>query len=284
MNPLGTWSWPGGAFYGGRMNMRLISLLTALAVFSAGCAAVPLTGRRQLSIVPQTDLVEAASRGYEELLKESALSRDADAVASVSRVGRAVATAAEAFLREEGLGDHVRHYEWEFALIDDDERVNAFCMSGGKIAVYSGMLPVAQGDDGLAVVVSHEVAHALANHGGERMSQLLVAELGGIALARAVEERPARTKDLLMLAYGIGANVGVLLPYSRQHEAEADRIGLTLMARAGYDPRTAVAFWERMGAVPGPRPPEFLSTHPAPKTRIDAIRLYLPEAMRHYRP
>lgn len=266
------------------MNRRLVGALAALAFLSAGCASVPLTGRQQLSLVPQSDLAAAASRSYEELLRESELSRDAEAVSTVTRVGSRVAAAAEAFLAEEGLESQIAYYNWEFALIADDETANAFCMSGGKIAVYSGILPIAGGEDGLAVVISHEVAHALANHGGERMSQLLIAELGGMALARAIEEKPERTRDLLMLAYGVGANVGVLLPYSRQHEAEADRIGLTLMARAGHDPRAAVTFWERMKHESGGGPPEFLSTHPATETRIDVIRRYLPEALNHYRP
>ena len=266
------------------MKIRLIALFALAGLLSSGCAAVPLTGRQQLSIVPQSDLVETAGESYEELLEASALSRDTRAIAAVSRVGANVATAAEAFLSEEGLRGQVDYYDWEFTLIDDDETANAFCMSGGKIAVYSGLLPIAGGDDGLAVVISHEVAHALANHGGERMSQLLIAEWGGMALARAIEEKPERTKSLLMLAYGVGARVGVLLPYSRQHESEADRIGLILMARAGYDPRTAIPFWERMNSASGPRPPEFLSTHPAPGTRIESIRQYLPEAMGHYRP
>lgn len=266
------------------MKTRLVALLALAGLMLAGCAAVPLTGRRQLSLVPQSDLVQAAGESYEELLGASTLSRDAEATATVSRVGADVAAAAEAFLIEEGLTSQIGYYEWRFALIDDDETANAFCMSGGKIAVYSGLLPIAAGDAGLGVVISHEVAHALANHGGERMSQLLMAELGGMALARAVEEKPEHTRSLLMLAYGVGANVGVLLPYSRQHESEADRIGLTLMARAGYDPRTAVPFWERMRNTSGPRPPEFLSTHPAPETRIEGIERYLPEAMEHYRP
>lgn len=266
------------------MNARLVLLLTALMSVLTGCASVPLTGRQQLSLVPQADLVQAAGQSYEEVLGQSRLSEDARAVEAVTRVGERVAAAAEAFLVEEGLGSQTQYYDWAFALIDDDETANAFCMSGGKIAVYSGILPVAGGETGLAVVVSHEVAHAVANHGGERMSQLLIAELGGMALARAVEERPQRTRDLLMLAYGVGANVGVLLPYSRQHESEADRIGLTIMARAGYDPGEAVTFWERMGRESGSGPPEFLSTHPATETRIDGIRRYLPEAMEHYRP
>jgi len=159
---------------------------------------------------------------------------------------------------------------------------NAFCMPGGKIGVYTGILPVAADAAGLAVVMGHEVAHAIANHSGERVSQLLLAHLGGIALSRAIREKPAETQDLLMLAYGIGANVGVLLPYSRRHESEADRIGLILMAQAGYDPEAAIPFWQRMAARAQGAPPEFLSTHPSHATRIDDLRRWLPEAKQHY--
>jgi predicted Zn-dependent protease len=258
-----------------------LALAAALAV---GCATVPVTGRQQLSLVPQVDLVQASAEGYRELIAASRLSTDSAATARVSRVGGRVASAAEAFLRDHEMGASIRYYDWEFALIDDDETINAFCMSGGKIAVYSGILPAAEDETGLAVVVAHEVAHAIANHGGERMSQLLLAELGGMALARAMQEKPEETQDLVFLAYGIGAQVGVLLPYSRQHELEADRIGLILMARAGYDPRQAVPFWQRMAAAGGARPPEFLSTHPAPESRIDSIREHLPEAVGQYQP
>jgi len=156
-------------------------------------------------------------------------------------------------------------------------------MPGGKIAVYTGILPVARDGAGLATVMAHEVAHAIANHGGERMSQLLLAQLGGMALSRAIREKPEETRELLMMAYGIGANIGVLLPYSRQHESEADRIGLILMAQAGYDPVAAIAFWQRMAARGQGEPPEFLSTHPSHATRIEDLRTWIPEADSYYR-
>jgi predicted Zn-dependent protease len=258
-------------------------LLALVALISAGCATVPVTGRRQLSLVPQAELTSVGAESYRQFISESKLSEDAGETARVVGVGRRIASSAEVFLRSHGLAGDLEYYDWEFSLIDDDETANAFCVSGGKIAVYTGILPITRDDDGLAVVVAHEVAHALANHGGERMSQLLVAELGGMALAKAVEKEPQRTQELWKLAYGIGAQVGVLLPYSRQHEAEADRIGLILMAQAGYNPEAAIPFWQRMAAEGGSRPPEFLSTHPAPETRIDKIREHLPEALEYYR-
>jgi predicted Zn-dependent protease len=224
------------------------------------------------------------AESYHQFIAESNISQDAEATATVRRVGHRVARSAETFLAAHGLEEDIRHYNWEFNLIDDDEMANAFCVSGGKIAVYTGILPVAENEEGLAVVVAHEVAHALANHGGERMSQLLVAELGGIALSKAVEKEPEKTQELWKLAYGIGAQVGVLLPYSRQHESEADRIGLILMAQAGYSPEAAIPFWLRMAGEGGGEPPEFLSTHPSHETRIEQIREYLPEAMQYYQP
>ncbi|MEK6635205.1 MAG: M48 family metallopeptidase, partial [Planctomycetota bacterium] len=170
-----------------------------------------------------------------------------------------------------------------FKLIQDDKTVNAFCMPGGKIAVYTGILPITQDENGLAVVLGHEVAHALANHGGERMSQLLLAQMGATTLSAALSQQPQQTRQLLLQVYGIGANVGVILPYSRNHELEADHIGLIIMARAGYDPRTAIPFWQRMNDKAGKRPPEFLSTHPAPIKRIEDIRNKIPEAMKYYK-
>jgi predicted Zn-dependent protease len=247
----------------------------------AACATVPITGRRQISLVPQAELITMAAQDYAQFVSESTVSTDAAARQTVVEVGSRVADAATAFMTEHGMSYELRSYDWEFELIED-EAVNAWCMPGGKIVVYTGLLPVAGSDAGLAVVVAHEVAHALANHGGERMSQLLLAELGGMALSSAIEEKPEQTRNLAMLAYGIGSQVAVLLPYSRQHESEADHIGLILMARAGYDPKEAIPFWQRMAAQSEGQPPEFLSTHPAHSTRIDDIRARLPEAVAIY--
>jgi predicted Zn-dependent protease len=264
--------------------MRRGFLLILTGVMLAGCATVPVTGRSQLSLVSQAELVTMGAESYDRFIAESKLSSDARATAMVKRVGERIAGSAETFLRTHGLERDLRYYDWEFNLIDDDETANAFCVSGGKIAVYTGILPLTRDEEGLAVVLAHEVSHALANHGGERMSQLLIAELGGIALSKAVEKEPQRTQELWKLAYGIGAQVGFLLPYSRQHESEADRIGLILMAQAGYDPEAAIPFWQRMADQGGERPPEFLSTHPSPETRIQDIREHLPEALQYYRP
>ena len=181
------------------------------------------------------------------------------------------------------MESEIKNYRWEFNLIENDKMVNAFCMPGGKVGVYTGILPITQNETGLAVVMGHEIAHAIAKHGNERVSQGLLAQLGGVALSTALSKNPGTTNQIFMAAYGVGANVGVLLPYSRLHESEADRIGLILMAKAGYDPREAVPFWQRMNEKGGPRPPEFLSTHPAPESRIKQIQDLIPEAMKYYK-
>ncbi len=259
---------------------RVVCAAVAL-VLVAGCAVVPVTGRHQLSLVPQSDLIGMAAQDYEQFVAESTVSGDAGARNMVAEVGGRVAEAASGFMREHGMDYELSHYDWEFQLIED-EAANAFCMPGGKIVVFSGLMPLTETDEGLAVVVAHEVAHAVANHGGERMSQLLLAQLGGMALSKAIEEKPEQTRNLAMLAYGVGSQVAVLLPYSRQHESEADRIGLLLMARAGYDPRQALQFWQRMAAQSEGQPPEFLSTHPSHATRIEDIRSHMPEAVAIY--
>ena len=261
-------------------SARVVCAAVAL-VLVAGCTVVPITGRHQLSLVPQSDLIGMAARDYEQFVAESTVSGDAGARNMVAEVGGRVAGAASGFMREHGMDYELSHYDWEFQLIED-EAANAFCMPGGKIVVFSGLIPLAESEEGLAVVVAHEVAHAVANHGGERMSQLLLAQLGGMALSKAIEEKPEQTRNLAMLAYGIGSQVAVLLPYSRQHESEADRIGLLLMARAGYDPRQALQFWQRMAAQSEGQPPEFLSTHPSHATRIEDIRSHMPEAVAIY--
>ncbi len=265
------------------MLARKAVLLLVMVSLLVGCATVPLTGRNQLSLVSQSEMAALGAQGYEQLLAESQISQDVQATQMVADVGQRIAAAAEQFMRDQNLEEDLQFYQWEFNLFQADTVINAFCMPGGKIGVYSGLIPVAQDESGLAVVIGHEVAHALANHGGERMSQLLLAQLGGIALSKAVKEQPEKTQELVLLAYGVGANIGVILPYSRRHESEADRIGLILMARAGYDPREAIPFWERMNQQGGARPPEFLSTHPAPERRMQDIRAQLPEALEHYR-
>ena len=268
-----------------RCSTRYMGVIMTMILLFMGCAEVPITHRKSLKLMPSSQLLTLSLRQYDDVLKKSKLSTDQAKVQMVRGVGERIAMSAEAFLRDSGREDLIKNYKWEFNLIEDDKTVNAWCMPGGKVAVYTGILPFTMDETGLAVVMGHEVAHAIAEHGNERMSQALIASMGGIALEVALAQKPQRTRELFLAAFGVGASVGILLPYSRLHEKEADRIGLVLMARAGYDPREAVPFWERMnehGKEKG-RPPEFLSTHPAPETRIKELQSFIPEAMEHYR-
>ncbi|UCG05861.1 MAG: M48 family metallopeptidase [Desulfobacterales bacterium] len=258
--------------------------LILLLFYIIGCAEVPITHRQSLHLVPESDLLTMSFQQYNEVLKKSKLSTDQQTVQMIRNVGFKIAKAAESFLAEAGQSANIKNYKWEFNVIEDDKMVNAWVMPGGKAAVYTGILPYTQNETGLAVVLGHEVGHALADHGNERMSDALLAQMGGMALAAALSSSPQQTRQLFMTVYGAGATVGFLLPYSRLHESEADRIGLILMARAGYDPREAIPFWERMNKQEGKsRPPAFLSTHPAPETRIADIKKYIPEAIQYYK-
>lgn len=258
-------------------------VLTVVAVL-LGCATVPVTDRRQLIFIPAAEVENLGREQYQQILQQSKLSPDEIQTQRVKKIGRRVAAAAEEFLREKGRAAHVSSFSWEFNLIQDDTTVNAFCLPGGKVAVYTGILTLTRDDAGLATVIAHEIAHALAQHGSERMSQMMLAQFGSALLQQALTKSTQKTREFLSLAYGVGANVGVVLPYSRLHEKEADYIGLILMARAGYEPEAAVAFWERMAQNGLSRAPEFLSTHPAPATRIQALRDELPAARAEYRP
>lgn len=247
----------------------------AVALLLAACQTVPYTHRKHLVLVPADQELSLGESSYKQALGSARLSNDPAAVAAVRRVGERLARAADR-----------PDYKWEFNVIDA-KTVNAWCMPGGKVAVYTGLLPVTKDDEGLAVVLGHEISHALARHGAERMSQGLLAQAGGAALAVALSQRPDETQRLALAAYGAGAQVGVLLPFSREQESEADHIGLILMAKAGYDPRGAVDFWERMSKSAGPGAEglsKYLATHPPNAERIAAIRKELPEALRYYRP
>lgn len=262
-----------------RIVFSLLPLAAAVLLVVA-CGTVPLTGRSQLQLVSSGQLNQLSADSYRQELDKATLSTDEAKVAQVRRVGERLATATEDYLKE--LGYSTSEYAWEFNLIADDKTVNAWCMPGGKVAVYTGILPYAQNETGLAVVMAHEIAHAVARHSAERMSQALLVQLGGASLSLAMREQPAATRDMYLNLYGLGSQVGVMLPYSRTHESEADRIGLILMARAGYDPREAVPFWGRMNEAGGARPPQFLSTHPAPDTRIRDLQAQLPEVIPIY--
>jgi len=223
-----------------------------------------------------------ASGQYRKFMAENRESQNVQARQMVETVGRRIQVAVTRYMEQQGLSSRLRGFDWEFRLIES-KQVNAWCMPGGKVAVYTGILPVTKDDAGLAVVIGHEIAHAVAGHGGERMSQGMIAQFGSVALSTALKNRPQQVQQLFGKAYGLGTQVGVLLPFSRRHEYEADHLGLIFMAMAGYDPRAAPAFWKRMSSGKKGAPPEFLSTHPADRTRIQNLQRLIPEAMPYYR-
>jgi len=262
------------------MTRRHLSL--AVLLLLTACSTVPITGRSQLNLIPGSSMTSMSLQQYDTFLKEHKLSTNRAQTDMVKRVGARIQDAVERFFASQGMGSRLAGYKWEFNLVED-KQVNAWCMPGGKVVVYSGLLPLTKGDAGLAVVVGHEIAHAVAQHGNERMSQELLTQFGGAALGEALAARPEATKQLWMTMYGAGVQYGALMPYSRLQESEADRLGLVFMAMAGYDPQEAVPFWQRMAAQKGGQsPPEFLSTHPSDATRIDNIRRLIPEAEQYY--
>lgn len=261
---------------------KVISLILAASLFAA-CSTNRVTGRKQLSLVPESQLQMMASQQYDAFLKENKVvspSSSQDA-AMVQRVGTRIADAITNYYNGQGKGDLLKGYNWEFNLVDNKD-INAWAMPGGKVVVYTGILPVTQTEDALAVVLGHEIAHAIAQHGNERMSQQLVQQLGGVALQVALANKPQQTQDIFLTSYGIGTTVGAILPFSRKEELEADKFGLFFSAMAGYDPQVAVPFWQRMAQSGGAKPPEFLSTHPADDTRIKKLQAIMPDAMAYY--
>jgi predicted Zn-dependent protease len=269
-------------FFVTRYIPRAVVTILLLSV-SLSCSSVPITGRQQLNIIPDSEIMSMSYQQYDQFLKENKISTDAQKTAQVKKAGVGIQKAVEAYFREKGLSEELEGYSWEFNLVESDQ-VNAWCMPGGKVVFYTGILPLCQDETGIAVVMGHEVAHAVAEHGAERMSHGLLAQLGGVALSVALKDKPQQTQQLWMGAYGLGAQFGVMLPFSRSHESEADHLGLIFMAMAGYDPNAAVSFWQRMAAQGGQKPPEFMSTHPSDETRISDIKKHLPEAMKYYKP
>jgi predicted Zn-dependent protease len=259
----------------------IIVLLFALLM--AGCTEVGITGRKQFNFVPDSTMNSMAFSNYSEFIGQHKLSTNTTQTQIVKRVGANIQKAVEKYCLDNDMTDTLSGYQWEFNLVEDPN-VNAWCMPGGKVVVYTGLLPVTKTEAGLAVVVGHEIAHAFAKHGAERMSQSLAVEMGAVALSTALQKYPEQTKSIFMTSYGVGSQVGVLLPYSRLHENEADHLGLIFMAMAGYNPNEAVDFWQRMAdASKGKSTWEILSTHPANATRIKNIKDLVPEAMEYYK-
>jgi predicted Zn-dependent protease len=268
-----------------KTSRSTIMAWAGLLMVLAGCTEVPISGRKQFNIVPASLVTSMSLQQYDQFITQSKVVTGTPEVAMVKRVGEKIVQAVEQYTKEKGIKDPFAGYKWEFNLVQDPN-VNAFAMPGGKVVVYTGILPVTRTEAGLATVLGHEIAHVFADHGAERLSQSLLTQLGEVGLEAALSKQPEQTKSLFTSAYGLGTQVGFLLPFSRKQESEADHLGMIFMAMAGYDPHEAVAFWERMAAASQgqARPPAFLSTHPADATRIKDLQNLLPEAMQYYHP
>jgi predicted Zn-dependent protease len=254
---------------------RFSALALVLSIGLTTCYTNPITGRKEFNLVPVDQEMQLGQSAFTEVKQSTPISTDANQIGAVDRVGHRIASVV-----------NLPQAQWEFVTFKEDQTPNAFCLPGGKVGVYTGILPLTQNDAGLATVIGHEVGHAVARHGAERMSEQLVIQAGGVGLALAMRNKPQQTQDMAMLAYGVGTTLGRTLPHSRQQELEADYMGLIFMARAGYDPQEAVNFWQRFktwGDQQGARTPEFLSTHPLDSKRIAALQKHMPEAQKEYR-
>ncbi|MEQ8623970.1 MAG: M48 family metallopeptidase [Vicingaceae bacterium] len=258
--------------------MRKGIYIIAITLFFVQCATVPITGRKQVKLLPNSQMTELSFSQYEQFKSESKLLPDNDPrVQLVKKVGVKVSGAVRQFMMDNKMDDRLKEFQWEFN-VTEEGTVNAWCMPGGKVMFYTGILQVCDGEEGIATVMGHEVAHAVARHGNERMSQQLSVQGLGMGLSVLMNEQPETVKALSNVAFGVGSQVG-MLKYSRVHESEADKMGLVFMTMAGYDPNEAVKFWERMAAMKnGQAPPEFLSTHPSDERRINDIKSFIPEA------
>jgi predicted Zn-dependent protease len=263
--------------------LRKVIIISISGLLIYACATVPVTGRKQLSMVSNEEIIPLAEQQYDQVLKETKRSTNQEYNTVVKNVGVKIQKAVEEYMASKGLSDQLNGFSWEFNVLDDPKTVNAWCMPGGKVAFYTGIMPICKDENGVAVVMGHEVAHAIANHGRERMSQGLLANglLGTIS--GAMGQNPTMTQEVFMQAIGMGTQIG-MLKFSRQHESEADKIGLIFMAMAGYDPHEAPKFWQRMTEMSGgQQPPEWLSTHPSHETRINDLNASIPEAMKYYK-
>lgn len=261
-----------------KMKLRKALIAVSLLMLVVSCKTNPFTGEKNLNFVSNDQLFPASFQQYNQFLSENEVVSGTSESRMVKRVGENIVTAAERYLNANGYQGFLKDFRWEFNLVKDDQ-VNAFAMPGGKVVIYTGIMPVAQDETGLAVVMAHEISHALADHGAQRLSAAQLQQLGAVAGSVALSGKSEQTQQIFAQAYGLGTTVGVMLPFSRSHEAEADRIGLTLMAIAGYNPDEAADLWRRMQAQSdGNAPPEFLSTHPSNQTRINNLEKWAPEA------
>lgn len=260
------------------MNNKIkISLgLLLLVIFS--CAKNPFTGKNTLALVSNNEILPSAFQQYNQFLSENKVISGTKDAQRIETIGMKIKTAAERWLNANGQSGYLKDYQWEYNLVEDPA-VNAWCMPGGKIVFYTGIMPICKDDNGIATVMGHEVSHALANHGQQRMSAGMLQQLGAVGVGVVTDGKSEATQQIAMTAYGATTQYAGMLPFSRSHESEADKIGLTLMAIAGYNPELSVVFWERMSAnKAGQAPPEFMSTHPSDQTRIANLKSLIPEA------
>ena len=263
------------------LTMKKSIVFFLLIVLLTSCSKVLITGRKQLLLIPDSEILAMSSESYRQYLDSAPLSTDKTNTALVKKVGKNISTAVENYLRANGLASEIVNFSWEFNLVKDPSK-NAFCMPGGKVVVYEGILPVTKTEAGLAVVMGHEIAHAVAKHSSERLSQEMLAQFGAQLTDLLITNKSEVTRAGINALYGLGMQVGVILPYSRKQEYEADRLGLIFLAMAGYDPNEAISFWERMSAE-STNTIEFLSTHPSDAKRLVKMKEYLPEAMKYYK-
>ncbi len=262
------------------MRKQVVFLMLSLLVYS--CSTVPITERKRVNIVDDSQILPASFAQYENFLKENKLSADSKMASEIQNVGLRISKSVDRFMRANGMTEEANNYQWEFKLVQDDQ-MNAWCLPGGKVVFYTGILPVCKNTDGIAAVMGHEIAHAFAKHGQERMTSAYGQQLGGMAVAIGTSGQNYETQVLWNSIYGISSQVG-MLAYSRTHETEADKLGMVFMIMAGYDPEEAIQLWKRMKEnSEGEAPPEFLSTHPSNDTRIEDLKKYLPVARMHAR-
>jgi predicted Zn-dependent protease len=261
-----------------------IMIAAGMLVLAVACSKVPISGRRQINMLPENTLMSMSLTQYREFLRQNPPVPESNQDAQmIKRVGQRIQRAVQTYMRRKRLTRRIKNFKWEFNLVQNNA-VNAWCMPGGRIVFYTGILPVTQNESGVAVVMGHEVAHAVARHGNERMSQQLLVMGGGLTLAILTRDKPREARDLFLSAYGVGGSLGILA-YSRTHETEADKMGMVFMSIAGYDPEAAIGFWERMASLSkGPKPPEIVSTHPSDDRRIRDIRAFIPKAKRYFQP
>ncbi|HCE47481.1 MAG TPA: peptidase M48 family protein [Prevotellaceae bacterium] len=250
---------------------KYVFMLFAAAMLLYGCSSVPITGRKQLTLVSDAEVLSSSLSQYKGYMEKASISGNKTQSEMVTRVGKAIAAATETYLRNNGMSAEVANFSWEFNLVNNSE-LNAFCMPGGKIVVYEGLMKIISSDDELAVVLGHEVAHAVAKHSNERMSQQILTQYGSNILNSALSNKSAAVQSVAGQVFGLGAQYGVMLPFSRKQESEADYMGLVLMSMAGYDPDVAIGFWQKMSASGSSSVPEFMSSHPSDATRIANIR------------